>query len=105
MEKTGKYEGWVEDDFIVYIKEKANKISASKLNQEMSAVVYFYRVMLRIDVSHCLSDLRAKRKWKKVEFLNRTEIYLLIGCQGYMEGLVMKLMYGSGLRCGEVLPT
>ena len=94
---------WDEEDFRSFIFHSSKSGSVSKQNQELSALAYFYRVMLRIDISKLLSECRAKRKWKIVEFLSRTEVLLILDQCEAMESLVLKMMYGSGLRCGEVL--
>jgi integron integrase len=81
-------------------------VSASTQNQAFNAVLYFYRQCLRVALKD-ISALRAKRGQRvrrapSVDEVRRM-LAALVDADGYSTTLVVKLLYGCGLRVSEPL--
>ncbi len=82
----------------------ARKVSPTTQNQAFSALLFLYREILRIDMKDWnIQALRAQERKHLPVVLTKEEVKQIID---HMEGvyqLVVKLMYGCGLRMNEVL--
>jgi hypothetical protein len=77
------------------------KVAPSTQNQAMNALVFLYKRVLRQPLDQEINAVRASRKPKMPVVMTREEVAQLIA---FMEGtpqLVVKLLYGSGLRIME----
>jgi integron integrase len=77
------------------------KVAPSTQNQAMNALVFLYKKVLAQPLDQEINAVRASRKPKMPVVMTREEVAQLIA---FMEGtpqLVVKLLYGSGLRIME----
>ena len=79
------------------------RVSASSQNQAFSAVLYFFKRVLRREMGPLGETLRAARGRRLPEVLNRDEIRSLLAHTEGASGLMLGLMYGAGLRLMECL--
>lgn len=78
------------------------RVSASAQNQAFSALVFFYKEVLNQPLGPGLSAVRAKQRQHIPTVLSVEEVCSLLD---HMEGtpkLMAELVYGSGMRVGEV---
>ncbi len=72
-------------------------------NQAFSVLLFFFRHILGKEFGKVEGVVRAKRKPYIPVVLSRPEIDLIIGKLRYPYNLVVKLLYGCGLRLGECM--
>jgi integron integrase len=79
------------------------QVSASTQNQAFSALLFFFKRILERDLDGLGEVARAKRGRRLPEVLSRTEARnLLAGAEG-TAGLMLRLLYGCGLRLTECI--
>ena len=79
-------------------------VSPTTQNQAFSALLFLYREVLGIDVSEWnIQALRAKERKHIPVVLTREEVRRVIDNLDGIYQLIVKLMYGCGLRMSEVL--
>lgn len=79
------------------------RVAASTQNQALSALLFLYREVLRVELPWLESVTRAKRPRRLPSVLSREEVQ---GLLAYMQGrpwLLASLLYGSGIRLMECL--
>ena len=88
--------------FLTHLAVK-RRVSASTQNQAFSALLFLFRHVLRRDLGDISGTVRAKRGSRLPVVLSRDEIKgLLAGMEGlYL--LMVRLVYGAGLRLRECL--
>ncbi len=79
------------------------KVSASTQNQAFSALLLLFREVLRVDLEEMAQTVRAKRGPKLPTVLSVAEVQRLLSTVEPPFQLIVKLLYGSGLRLGELL--
>ena len=79
------------------------KVSASSQNLAFNALLFFYRHVLNKEFGKIDGVVRAKRRPYIPVVLSREEIDVIIGNLRYPYDLVVKLLYGCGLRLTECL--
>jgi integron integrase len=79
------------------------RVSASSQNQAFNALLFFFRHVLGREFGKVEGVVRAKRKPYIPVVLSRPEVDLIIGKLRYPYDLVVKLLYGCGLRLGECM--
>ncbi len=79
------------------------KVSASTQNQALSAVAYFFKRVLGRELGELGDTLRAARGRRLPEVLSREEVRRLLAEAEGTPGLMMRLLYGAGLRLTECL--
>lgn len=79
------------------------QVSASTQNQALSAILFLYRQVLRVELPWMENIVRAKRPKRLPVVLSRGEVAAILSqlCEPYW--LMGALLYGSGLRIGECL--
>ena len=78
-------------------------VSASTQNQALSALLFLYREVLRMELPWLQEVVRARRPRHLPVVLTHREAHdVLAGMQG-MNALIAKLMYGTGMRLMECL--
>ncbi len=79
------------------------KVAASTQNQALSALLFLYREVLKIDLENVnpLAPIRAKRPDRLPNVLTREEALRVIANLSGIHQLMAKLLYGSGLRLME----
>lgn len=79
------------------------KVSASTQNQAFNALLFFYRYVLNKEFGKLEGVVRAKRKPYIPVVLSREEIQAILTHLAPPYDLVVKLLYGCGLRLFECL--
>jgi len=89
-------------DFLTFLAVK-QKVSASSQNLAFNALLFFFRHVLNREFGKIDGVVRAKRKRYIPVVLSREEIDVIVGNLKYPYDLVVKLLYGCGLRLFECL--
>lgn len=89
-------------DFLTFLAVK-QKVSASSQNQAFNALLFFYRHVLNREFGKIDGVVRVKRKPYIPVVLSREEIDSITANLKYPYDLVVKLLYGCGLRLFECL--
>ena len=79
------------------------KVSASSQNQAFNALLYLFRHVLHREFGEIDGVVRAKRKPYIPVVLSRAEVDHIIECIDDPYKLIVKLMYGCGLRISECI--
>ena len=79
------------------------QVTASTQNQAFSALLYFYKRVLGRDLDSLGETARAKRGRKLPEVLSRDEVRRLLANARGEAGLMLRLIYGAGLRLMECI--
>lgn len=79
------------------------KVAASTQNQALSALLFLFKRVLGRELGELGDTLRATRGRRLPVVLSRNEIQKLLCCTEGTTGLMLKLIYGSGLRSMECL--
>ena len=79
------------------------QVAASTQNQAMNALVFLYKHVLRQPLSGEINADRARGKGRIPVVLTREETARVIALMSGVHQLVVKLLYGSGLRITECL--
>lgn len=88
--------------FLSHLAEEG-EVAISTQNQALSALLFLYRWVLRIDLAEADEFVRAKRTRRLPVVLSREEAHLLLSRLDGVAHLVATLLYGSGLRLMECL--
>ncbi|MEN8212320.1 MAG: integron integrase [Thermodesulfobacteriota bacterium] len=86
--------------FLTYLAVE-QKVSASSQNQAFNALLFFFRNILKKEFGKVDGVVRAKRKPYIPVVLSREEVDLVISKLRYPYNLMVKLLYGCGLRLSE----
>ncbi len=78
-------------------------VAPSTQNQALNALVFLYKQVLKQPLNEKINAERAARKVKIPVVLTRDETKRIIGAMTGIHQLVVKLLYGSGLRIIECL--
>jgi len=94
----------VEDvkEFLSFLAVK-RKVSASSQNQAFNALLFLFRHVLGKGFGEVSGVLKAKRKPYIPVVLTREEIDKIVDCTRYPYDLIIKLLYGCGLRLSECM--
>ena len=87
-------------DFLTWLAVK-RKVSASSQNQAFNALLFLFKQVLKKDFGEIKGVTRAKRKTYIPVVLSRDEIDLILAYLDEPVNLVVKLLYGCGLRISE----
>ena len=88
--------------FLGYLAEE-RRVSASTQNQALSAILFMYRELLATPMGVPEGLAPAKRSKHVPTVLSRVEVQQVLGLLSGAPWLMASLMYGSGLRVGEVV--
>ena len=80
-----------------------DKVSASTQNQAFSAISLLFREVLRTDLEEMARTVRAKRSRRLPTVLSVAEVQSLLAAVEPEHQLMVKLLYGGGLRLGELV--
>lgn len=89
-------------DFLTYLAVE-KKVSASTQNQALNAIVFLYRHVLDKDITGEISAVRARQKRRLPVVLTPMEIEKIFSVMTGDNLLMVKLIYGCGLRLHECL--
>ncbi|MBX3691567.1 integron integrase [Dokdonella sp.] len=79
------------------------RVAASTQNQALSAILFLYRNVLRIDLPWLEGVVRAKRPRKLPVVLSSDEVHALLAAMEGRPWLIASLLYGTGMRLMECL--
>ncbi|MDJ0867538.1 MAG: integron integrase [Myxococcota bacterium] len=79
------------------------RVSASTQNQALSAILFLYRVVLRIDLANIEGIARARRPARLPVVLTRGEVRRVLDQLDGTTLIAATLLYGSGLRLMECM--
>ncbi|MBA3853823.1 MAG: integron integrase [Gemmatimonas sp.] len=88
--------------FLAYLAEE-RQVSASTQNQAMAALLFLYREVLQQPMGAPEGITPAKRSQHVPTVLSVPEIQLVLSLLSGAQWLMASLLYGSGLRVGEVI--
>jgi len=103
--RTGRTGTPTAEDVKAYLTRLAmvDKVSASTQNQAFSALLLLFREILRTDLDAIAHTVRAKRGRKLPTVLSVAEVQALLEAVEPKYLLMVRLLYGSGLRLMELL--
>jgi integron integrase len=89
-------------DFLTHLALERN-VSASTQNQAFSALLFLCRHVLHLDLQDMEQTLRARRGRRLPTVLSAEEVAAVLGHTSGLAGLMLRLIYGAGLRLNECL--
>jgi len=90
------------ETYLTFLARDRN-VAPSTQNQALNALVFLYKHVLKQPLNEKINAERAARKVKIPVVLTRDETKRIIGAMTGIHQLVVKLLYGSGLRIIECL--
>jgi integron integrase len=90
------------ETYLTFLARERN-VAPSTQNQALNALVFFYKHVLEQPLNEKINAERAARKIRIPVVLTRDETKRIIGAMTGIHQLVVKLLYGSGLRIIECL--
>jgi len=78
-------------------------VSASTQNQALCAILFLYKRVLEIELEWIDDVVRAKRPKYLPVVLSREEVKKLLNAMNGTNGLIVKLLYGTGMRLMEAV--
>ena len=88
--------------FLTHLAVQGN-VSPSTQNQAMNALVFLYKKVLKLPLDDEINAVRAYKKENVPVVMTREETAKIISLTTGTTQLVVKLMYGSGLRISEAI--
>ena len=79
------------------------RVAPATQNQAMNALVFLYKRVLEVPLDQAIQAVRAERKANVPVVLTREEVRKVLPLVEGVSHLVVKLLYGSGLRIMEAL--
>ena len=79
------------------------KVAASTQNQALSAILFLYQKVLKLKLEWLDNVIRAKRPQHVPVILTRDEVTRILSAITGLNGLVVRLLYGTGMRKMEAL--
>ena len=89
-------------DFLTFLAVK-RKVAASTQNQAFNALLFLFRHVLKNEFGELKDVVRAKRKPYIPVVLSREEVDAVISSLSYPYDLIVKILYGCGLRLSECM--
>jgi len=90
------------EEFLTHLAVK-NNVAISTQNQAMNALVYLYKHVLEHPLENRIDAVRANKEVRVPEILSQDEVKNIITLLEGIPQLVVKLLYGSGLRITEAI--
>ena len=88
--------------FLTYLAVEKN-VSPSTQNQAMNALIFLYKQVLKDPLNESINAVRAARKVNVPIVMTREEVARIIAVMEGTPQLIVKLLYGSGLRILEAV--
>jgi len=88
--------------YLEYLAVERN-VAASTQNQAFSALLYFFKKVLIRELGDMSETARAKRGRRLPEVLSREEVKKVLAFTEGTPGLMLRLIYGAGLRLMECI--
>lgn len=79
------------------------RVSASTQNQALNAVIFLYRKVIGKEIGEIDTFPRARVSRRLPVVCSRNEVQRLLGSIDGEEGLIVRLLYGTGMRISECL--
>jgi len=80
-----------------------DRVAASTQNQALNAIVFLYRKVVKKELGDFGDFPRARRPKRLPVVLSRQEVQALFSQMDCAEGLLARLIYGTGMRVSEAL--
>ena len=90
------------EEFLTHLAVDENVASATQ-NQAMNALVFLYKRVLQLPLNETINAVRADRKENVPVILTREEVAKVISLMDGVPQLIVKLLYGSGVRIMEAV--
>jgi integrase len=78
-------------------------VAASTQNQAVSSILFFFQRVLERKAGDFGEAIRARRGRKLPVVMSKEEVGRLLAATGGTTGLILRLLYGAGLRLAECL--
>ena len=103
--ETGLTDAPTSEDVRAFLTRLAmvDKVSASTQNQAFCALLLLFREVLRTDLEEMAQTVRARRGRKLPTVMSVPEVQALLAAVELEYALMVKLLYGAGLRLNELL--
>jgi integron integrase len=88
------------ETFLTYLAVE-RKVSASTQNQALSAILFLYHQVLKIELPWLDNVVKAKQPQRLPVVLTRAEVQAVLAQLDGASGLILKLAYGTGMRILE----
>ncbi len=85
------------ENFLSHLAVKGN-VAASTQNQAFNALLFLYREVIGIELPSNINSLRAKGPQRRPTVLTRNEVFEIINSMSGVFQLVVKVLYGCGMR-------
>ena len=92
------------EEFLTNLAIKEN-VAASTQNQALNAILFLYKQVLQQELDLQVDSVRAKRSRYLPTVLTKEEVMTIINHLSGVYQLLVKLLYGTGLRQSECLFT
>jgi integrase len=89
-------------EFITHLATQAN-LAASSQNQALSAIIFLYRHVLRLEIEISKQIIHAKKAERLPTVLSKAEAIAVLKQMDGVTKLMAQILYGSGLRLMECL--
>jgi integron integrase len=89
-------------EFLTYLAVD-QKVSAASHNQALSAILFLYRELLEIEMPENIKAFWVKNNRSIPTVLSRNEALKVIGLMSGVQQIMLKVIYGSGLRLTECI--
>jgi integron integrase len=90
------------EDFLSHLAVDLN-VSSSTQNQAFNALLFLYREVLKMQLDDSINAIRAKKSQYRPTVMTKDEALKVIAATPFEYQLMVKLIYGSGLRLMECL--
>ena len=90
------------EEFLTHLAVQGN-VAPSTQNVALNALLFLYRRVLEVELTGRIDAVRAKKKENLPVVLTQDEVKRIIALVTGVAGLVVRLLYGSGLRIREAL--
>jgi len=90
------------EEFLTYLAVEEN-VAASTQNQALNAILFLYKEVLKQELDLQVDAVRAKRSKYLPTVLTKEEVLAIINNLSGVYQLIVKLLYGTGLRQTECL--
>ncbi len=90
------------EEFLTHLAVKEN-VAASTQNQALNAILFLYKEVLKQKLDLQVNAVRAKRSKYLPTVLTKEEVFAIINNLSGVYQLIVKLLYGTGLRQTECL--
>lgn len=90
------------EKYLTYLAVK-QKVAASTQNLALNAILFLYKEVLGISLNGNINAIRAYRSKRLPIVLSKMEVNKLIKIEEGTKRLIIEMLYGTGLRVGELV--